>query len=120
MRKQLSYANVMSTLAVVIAVAGGTTAIAASLGKNSVTTKSIKSGNVTAPDLAKITRVEAADASGGVVTATCPGKSVLLGGGGGPATDGPSRTDPKSWVSGGTLGQPSTATALCLSTKTGK
>ena len=35
MRAKLSYANVVATLALIVAVAGGSTAIAMSVGKNS-------------------------------------------------------------------------------------
>ena len=56
-RERLTYANVVATLALVVAVAGGTTAIAITAAKNSVTTKSIKAGNVTARDIAGIVLV---------------------------------------------------------------
>ncbi len=58
-RKHLSYSNVVATLALVIAVAGGTTAIAGKVTapKNSVTSKSIREGNVTAKDLAGLSSV---------------------------------------------------------------
>ena len=49
MRAKLSYANVVATLALMVAVAGGSTAIAMNVGKNSVKASSIKAGNVTAP-----------------------------------------------------------------------
>ena len=52
-RKQLTYANVMSTIAVFL-VLGGATAIAASkLGRNTVGTKQLKAGSVTAAKLKK-------------------------------------------------------------------
>lgn len=47
MRSRLSYANVVSTLALVVAVTGGGTAVAAGLRKNSVTTASIQNNAVT-------------------------------------------------------------------------
>jgi hypothetical protein len=52
-RKHLTYANVAATVALVIAVGGGTTAIALS-GRNSVHSDDIKNGNVTARDLGEI------------------------------------------------------------------
>ena len=59
LRRNLSYANVAASLALVIAVAGGTTAIAmkATAPKNSVTTKSIRPYNVTARDLTRLIEV---------------------------------------------------------------
>jgi hypothetical protein len=52
-RKHLTYANVAATAALVVAVGGGTTAIALS-GRNSVHSDDIKNGNVTARDLGEI------------------------------------------------------------------
>jgi hypothetical protein len=71
LRRHLSYANVAATLALIIAIAGGTTAIAARVTapKNSVTSKSIRNGNVTARDLTTLVRVDAP----GVVTDPSPG-----------------------------------------------
>ncbi len=59
LRTHLTYANVAATLALVIAVAGGTTAIAmkATAPKNSVTSKSIRPYNVTARDLTRLIEV---------------------------------------------------------------
>src|SRR3954451_2014635 len=50
---KLTYANVMSTVAVVLAVGGGATAIAMSLPKNSVKSKQIAKGAVTTKKIAK-------------------------------------------------------------------
>ena len=63
LRRHLTYANVTATLALVIAVAGGTTAIAmkATAPKNSVTTKSIRPYNVTARDLTRLIEVQRSD-----------------------------------------------------------
>ncbi len=60
-RPRLSYANVTATIALLVAVAGGTTAIAgvAKAPKNSVVAKSIKKGNVTAKKLTTTVRVNA-------------------------------------------------------------
>ena len=62
LRRHLTYANVAATLALVIAIAGGTTAIAmkATAPKNSVTTKSIRPYNVTARDLTRLIEVRGA------------------------------------------------------------
>ncbi len=59
LRRNLSYANVTATLALIIAVAGGTTAIAmkATAPKNSVASKSIRPYNVTARDLTRLIEV---------------------------------------------------------------
>jgi len=46
-RKHLTYANVVATLALVIAIGGGTTAIALN-GRNSVRSDDIKNGHVSA------------------------------------------------------------------------
>jgi hypothetical protein len=50
---KLSYANVMSTVAVVLVVGGGATALALSLPKNSVSSKQLAKGAVKTPDIAK-------------------------------------------------------------------
>lgn len=49
-RRKLSYANVMSTLAVFLMLAGGT-AVAAGLGKNSVNSRTVKNSSLTGADL---------------------------------------------------------------------
>ena len=51
-RRRLTYANVVSTLALVVAVTGGGAAVAAGLAKNSVGSPQIKNGQVKAADLA--------------------------------------------------------------------
>lgn len=94
MRRRLSYANVVATLALVVAVAGGATAVAGGFKalKNSVTSKSIKDGNVTARDLTAAVRVDTAAsvsdpiAGDGNFTfagtqANCPGGGRPIGGG---------------------------------------
>ncbi len=53
LRTRLTYANVMSTVAVVLAVTGGATAIALSLPKNSVKSKQIAKEAVKNSDIAK-------------------------------------------------------------------
>jgi hypothetical protein len=96
-RRHLSYSNVVATLALVIAVAGGATAVAGGFAapKNSVTSKSIKAGNVTSRDLGKIVSVTVPgqltdSAPGDGIDATvslspsCPsgGRVISVGGGG--------------------------------------
>jgi hypothetical protein len=95
LRSHLTYANVAATLALVIAVAGGTTAIAtkSTAPKNSVTSKSIRPYNVTARDVTRMIEVRAkatfndpapADGifGGATATAVCPtGTRIVTGGG---------------------------------------
>jgi hypothetical protein len=78
LKRHLSYANVASTLGLVIATAGGTAALAADT--NSVSSNSIKPYNVTARDLAGI-RVVQVDGQFAAF-APCPRAERLLGGGG--------------------------------------
>jgi hypothetical protein len=95
LRSHLTYANVVATVALVVAVAGGTTAIAmkSTAPKNSVTSKSIRPYNVTARDLAGLILVKGqgtfndpAPADGtfglGTAVAACPSGTRLLSGGG--------------------------------------
>lgn len=81
MRKHLSYANVMSTVAAMLALAGGSTAVAISANKkapkNSVTSASIRNGSVTAKDLAQVKIVS----EFGFNMANCGPNEKLLGGG---------------------------------------
>lgn len=93
-RVNLSYANVMSTIAVFLAIAGGSTAIAVTVnaGKKSDVNKkgNIRAGRVTAKKLAdsnvvasKLARIHVVTASGApFATATCPPGEVVIGGGG--------------------------------------
>ena len=55
LRGNLTYANVISTLALFLAISGGA-AYAASLGKNSVGTKQLKNGAVTEAKIRKRSR----------------------------------------------------------------
>lgn len=93
-RKRMTYANVVATLALIVAVAGGSTAIAlqATAPKNSVTTKSIRKGNVTADDLTAVRNASAeallvdpvpndGSYTGLTLEAKCPGKSRAISGG---------------------------------------
>lgn len=126
LRRHLNYANVTATLALIVAVAGGATAIAGSNApKNSVTSSSIKPHNVTARDLAG---VRVAQTTGQFSAfAPCKRGERLLGGGGtvvspgGPL--GASRPGLDGWfVQQGTGPGDSTvaAYALCLRAKPGK
>lgn len=105
LRRHLTYANVAATLALVIAIAGGTTAIA---------------GNkIGASDLKKIkVRTALALPSGGqaIATAKCLRGEKLLGGGGSaePVFNG-SGPSGNSWVVVGSGSGSASATALCLS-----
>ncbi len=53
LRQRLSYANVVATLALVLAIGGGTVYAAVKLGKNDVKSKNIAKGAVKTGDLAK-------------------------------------------------------------------
>ena len=94
LRRHLSYANVVATLALIVAVAGGTTAIAVSKAKKKgavvrVTRKSdiskkgkIRPGHVTAAKLAGIDVVQRRFAlSLPTNVAACPAGEMLLAGG---------------------------------------
>jgi hypothetical protein len=94
LREQLSYANVVATLALCIAVAGIPTAVAVTLGASKtsdvnkkgnirasrVTTDKIADANVTAAKLGAIQVVQGS--GGGAATATCPTGARVIGGGG--------------------------------------
>jgi len=124
LRRHLNYANVAATLALLVAIAGGTTAIAGSNApKNSVTSSSIKPFNVTARDLAGIRVVQASGQF--AATAMCGRGERLLGGGGiAPAGDtlGASRPSGNGWLAQQGNG-PDThmiALAMCLKAKATK
>jgi hypothetical protein len=143
-RRHLSYANVMATIAVVIAVAGIPSAVAITTSrvkKNSVGAKQLKKGSVTADKLAPgaVTDAKIADgnvtasklagihlvadnrAPGSGTLATCQAPERLLSGGA--TTEGgtlsasqPELTSPtvNQWTSAGTGGSASNGYALCL------
>jgi hypothetical protein len=126
LRKHLTYANVTATLALVAAVAGGTTAIAISKApKNSVASSSIKPLNVTARDLAGVRLVQVNQQFSAF--APCPRGERLLGGGGSSIPPGfpdlgVSRPSGNGWFVQQGSG-PNTlmaAYALCLKAKPGK
>jgi hypothetical protein len=141
LRERLTYANVAATLALVIAVAGGTAAVAGVrvAPKNSVVTKSIRANNVTAGDLTGIVRVSSSttfndpappdgNPGGGTAQVQCPdGMRVISGGGGvdngrahvafsGPLGEGWSVVAAGDGTNTVTI----TAVAKCLSTKVQK
>lgn len=126
LKPQLTYANVTATLALVVAVAGGGTAIAVSAKKNSVTTKSIKNFNVTSKDLGGIRVVtNPLQAGAQIGTASCGAGERLIGGGVEPIGPAAGSTDLKgSYPSGngwaGVIGLGGAqAVALCLKVKPG-
>jgi len=94
LRAHLTYANVMSTLAVILAIAGGSTAIAVtvSAGKKSDVNKKgkIRARHVTTPKLAngavtfaKLSGIDVVQATApAVVDAGCPAGERIIGGGG--------------------------------------
>jgi hypothetical protein len=124
LREHLTYANVAATLALVIAVAGGTAIAGGKAAKNSVASSSIKPHNVTASDLAGIRVVEVTGQFSAF--APCSRRERLLGGGGSPVTGGPlgaSRPGQNGWFvqqGAGPEDRPMTAYALCLRGKPGK
>ena len=123
LKPHLTYANVAATAALIIAVAGGTTAIAGSkAGKNTVESSSIKPYNVTARDLAGIRVVQVT----GSVNAFAPcteGERLLGGGGRTIDPQGSSRPGNKGWIVEPRTGPEDRlvlAYALCLKAKPGK
>jgi hypothetical protein len=125
-RRHLSYANVASTTALLVAIAGGTTAIAGSNApKNSVTSSSIKAHHVTARDLAGIRVVEVDQQFSAF--ASCRRGERLLGGGGSSIPSGfpdlaVSRPGQNGWFvqQGDGPDTLMAAFALCLKAKPGK
>jgi hypothetical protein len=141
LRRHLTYANVAATLALIVAVAGGTTAIAmkATAPKNSVTSKSIRPYNVTARDLTRLIEVRGQAVfndpappddtfSGATAIATCPtGTRVMTGGGfvgNARATLSGSQPTHEAWIvsakGDGTNEATITALAWCLSKRAEK
>jgi hypothetical protein len=123
LKPHLSYANMAATLALIIAVAGGTTAIAGGkAAKNSVASSSIKPFNVTAGDLAGIRIVQV----NGQVSAFAPcrrGERLLSGGGSAGGPLGASRPGENGWFvqqGSGPEDRPVIAYAACLRAKPGK
>jgi len=80
LKPHLSYANVVATLALIVAISGGATAVAITASKNSVTTKSIRKGAVRAKALGPVvSRTAQGDFQ---AIARCKPSERVLGGGG--------------------------------------
>jgi hypothetical protein len=126
-RKHLTYANVVATLALIVAVAGIPSAIAitSKLKKNSVGTKQLKNGSVTAakiargsitaPKLGPVHRVTQTTPPTGSLVRCNPPERLLSGGAaaiGGFLTDSEPELDGNQWhySGGGTV----EGYALCL------
>jgi hypothetical protein len=131
-RKHLTYANVVATLALIVAVAGipSAVAITSKLKKNSVGTKQIKKGaitaakladgSVTAPKLGPVHRVTQTTPSTGSLVRCNPPERLLSGGAvalGGFLTRSAPETDLTQWAysGSGTL----VGYALCLKASPG-
>ena len=132
LRGKLSYANVVATLALVLAVAGIPSAVAITANKvkkNAVGTKQLKNGSVTAAKLANGNVTASKLAGARVVTRTDPGLGSrvacqaperLVAGGAKATGDAvtlsiPDSSDPNAWFAGVGLGGTSaTAYAVCL------
>jgi hypothetical protein len=124
-RRHLSYANVASTLALLVAIAGGTAIAGSNAPKNSVTSSSIKAHHVTARDLAGIRVVEVDQKFSAF--APCGRRERLLGGGGSSIPSGfpdlaVSRPVQNGWFvqQGDGPDTLMAAFALCLKAKPGK
>jgi hypothetical protein len=78
MRRHLSYANVMSTLAVFLVLAGGT-ALAAGLRKNSVGSRAVKDNSLQSVDLKDGAGVSGADVAGKSLTGADVADNSLTG-----------------------------------------
>jgi hypothetical protein len=130
-RRHLTYANLMSTIAVIFAVVGGSTAVAVTVNASKksdvnkkgnirggrVTANKLADGNVVASKLAGIDVVQVSN-PGGIATASCPPGERLLGGGA-EASSGVlthSNPDGNNWeaVAEGTGTNNVTVYALCL------
>lgn len=118
LRSQLTYANVAATVALIAAVGGGSAAIAISATKapkNSVVSSSIRNGNVTSRDVARVRVRVASNGGTGSANARCRKGEKLVGGG---ATGGgDSIPNGNGWRA--TAPGLARAYALCLSAKPG-
>jgi hypothetical protein len=140
LKGKLTYANVVATAALIIAVAGIPTAVAvttAKVKKNSITSKQIKpgaikasdlangavtaakiaDGNVTAGKLAGIRRVADEHGPGGSALAACADTERLLGGGaftGGGTVQVSYPASLRQWNVAASGGAATNAYALCL------
>lgn len=115
LRPHLTYANVVATLALVLAVSGGTAAIAITASKNSVTTKSIQKGAVRAKNLGPVVvRTQTGPGIGQGIAKCAKGERVI--GGGGTAAPPMIASVPQGngWLVSGSGAGDATAYALCL------
>jgi hypothetical protein len=131
LRRHLTYANVVATLALVLAVAGGSTAIAISskhkisgklIKPGTITTKQLKDGSITGPKLATIDRITVTGDSSGGGRADCPKGSTLVGGGVGSLGAAVTDTGPaiaETWFGSVAAGS-AIVTAMCLRANPGK
>jgi hypothetical protein len=78
-RRHISYANVISTLALFLVVAGGTALAAGGLAKNSVTSKTVKNGSLISADLKDGKGVRGADVVDGSLTGADVADGSLTG-----------------------------------------
>jgi hypothetical protein len=135
-RRRLSYANVMSTAAVFLAIAGGSTAIAITVNaskKSDINKKgNIRAGRVGAKELAdgtvaasKLARIEVVTAQSGFTSsqANCAPGDVLMGGGaqaagGQPLAASVPSPQGNAWIAG-SGGNGTIAYALCLRNTSG-
>jgi hypothetical protein len=127
--RQLTYANVVATLALIVAVAGGSTAIAVSASKKADVSKkgNIRAGRVTATKLADQNVTAAKLAGIDIVqqstpsqqaTAVCPAGEQLLSGGGSGAVGTSRPSGSNGWTVLTTSGA-ATAFAVCLKANPG-
>jgi hypothetical protein len=128
LRQKLTYANVVATVALIIAVAGIPVAVAATVNAthssdvnkkgniraSRVTAAKIADGNVTAGKLAAIDVITRSGT--GFVSVPCPdGERILSGGYAGPGADVPvSRPDGNGWAASFIGGPSGTTYAVCL------
>src|SRR5262245_42660690 len=78
-RIRITYANVMSTLAAVLAVIGGTAIAASRLQPASVNSATVKNGSLTSADLANRKGVRGADVAGGSLSGADVADGSLTG-----------------------------------------
>lgn len=125
MRAKLTYANVMSTIAVVLALTGGATAVAVGLGKGSVGPRELKKGAVRGQELGPVVMRKRTGPGVGQGIVRCNKGERVIGGGGIAAPTGggtvsltQSEPLPNGWAAAGTgasaAGATVTAFAMCL------
>jgi hypothetical protein len=127
LKQRLTYSNLASTTALVLALIGGSTAIAISkqvgtkqLKNQAVTANKIRDGNITASKLAAVDVVQVTGGNSSAAHASCPGSERLIGGGARIDISGPSaalresRPDGNGWTAQPTNGSSAVVYALCL------